>query len=53
MSTLMACFPQEVMDQESAYFAALAATVSFRVDGDRLTLFDTDGNSLAGFTRMP
>jgi heat shock protein HslJ len=47
---MMACFPQEVMDQEQAYFSALSSTVSFRVDGDQLTLLDAVGNVLAEFT---
>ncbi|MEW6094247.1 MAG: META domain-containing protein [Chloroflexota bacterium] len=53
MSTLMACFPEEVMDQESAYFAALAATASFQLEGEMLTLIDEEGTSLAEFMRMP
>jgi heat shock protein HslJ len=53
MSTLMACKPATVMDQESAYFAALAATASFRVDGGTLSLLDADGNVLAEFVAAP
>jgi heat shock protein HslJ len=53
MSTMMACMPQEIMDQEQAYFSALSATTSFRVDGDRLTLLDAAGNVLAEFTAAP
>jgi heat shock protein HslJ len=50
MTTMMACFPQEVMDQEQAYLSALSATASFRVDGGQLTLLDAAGNVLAEFT---
>jgi heat shock protein HslJ len=53
MSTMMACMPQEVMDQEQAYLSALSATAFFRVDGDRLTLFDGGGKTLLEFTRVP
>jgi heat shock protein HslJ len=49
MSTMMACFPEEIMQQEQAYLASLAATASYQVQEDRLTLFDADGNVLAEF----
>ncbi|MBI4730863.1 MAG: META domain-containing protein [Chloroflexi bacterium] len=49
MSTLMACFPEEIMQQEQAYLSALASTASYQLEGDRLTLFDADGNVLAEF----
>ncbi len=49
MSTLMACFPEEVMDQEQAYLSALASTASYQVDGNTLILLDADGNVLAEF----
>lgn len=52
MSTLMACEPVAVMDQEQAYFAALSATASFLVDGGTLSLFDADGNVLAEFAQV-
>ena len=50
ISTMMACMPQEVMDQEQAYLAALGKTASYRVDGSQLTLLDASGNVLAKFT---
>ncbi len=53
MSTLMACFPEETMQQEQAYLAALGSTASYQVEGDQLTLFDAEGNKLADFTRVP
>ena len=52
MSTMMACYPTEVMDQEQAYFSALSATASYRVDGNRLTLLDAAGNVLAEFVAV-
>jgi heat shock protein HslJ len=52
MSTLMACMPQEIMEQESAYFAALSATASFHVDGGILSLLGADGNVLAEFVAV-
>ena len=53
MSTLMACEPAGIMDQEQAYFSALASTVSFLGSGDRLTLLDAEGNGLAELTVAP
>jgi heat shock protein HslJ len=39
--TEMACMePEGVMAQEQAYFAALNAAVSYRVDSDRLEIYD-------------
>jgi len=52
-TTLMACADPGVMDQETAYYAALSATTSFQLDGGMLTLFDADGNALAEFTSAP
>lgn len=37
-STLMACSPQAVMDQETRYLAALQAATTFAVGGDELRL---------------
>ncbi|MEZ4557560.1 MAG: META domain-containing protein [Caldilineaceae bacterium] len=43
-STLMACAePDGVMEQEQAYFQALANAAVFTIDGDRLQLRDADG----------
>lgn len=47
-STMMAC-DGPVMDQETAYFQALAAAKSFTVGGDQLTLSDADGDELATY----
>jgi heat shock protein HslJ len=47
-STMMAC-EVPVMEQEMAYFRALAAAASFVVLGDRLTLTDAGGKELATY----
>jgi heat shock protein HslJ len=47
-STMMAC-DQPIMDQEQAYFQALNAAKRFSIQGDQLTLSDTDGTALASF----
>ena len=47
-STMMAC-EQAVMDQETAYFQALAAAKSFVIKGDQLTLSDEGGKAIASF----
>jgi len=44
--TMMAC-EQPVMDQETAFVAAMTNTASYNRDGDELTLRDADGNDLA------
>jgi hypothetical protein len=41
------------MDQEQAYFATLAATASYRVDGGMLSLLSAEGNILVEFTIAP
>lgn len=48
MSTKMSC-EQDVMDQESAYLAALAETATFGIEGSTLTLSDADGSFLLSF----
>jgi heat shock protein HslJ len=47
-STMMAC-EQPVMDQEQAFFEALAATTTYRLDDDELELFNADGREVAEF----
>ena len=42
---------QSVNLQEQAYFAALAATATWQVSGDTLTLYGVDGKPLMVFTR--
>jgi putative lipoprotein len=45
--------PAEVMEQEAALFAALAATRSHDADGDTLRLLDAAGIPLVGLVRQP
>jgi heat shock protein HslJ len=45
--------PSGVMEQESQYLSALTQTASYRMEGNRLTLLNTEGNIMAEFTRMP
>jgi len=51
MSTLMAC--TEGMEQESAYFNALAKVEQFKVDGGKLTLSSADGKTSLVFQMPP
>lgn len=48
-STRMACLDPGVMDQESAFFAALGRVDRFEIDGDRLQLRAADGALQADF----
>jgi putative lipoprotein len=48
-STFMAC-EAAVMEVEQAYFAALAATVSYRIEGGRLELLDAQGQLTVALT---
>jgi heat shock protein HslJ len=51
ISTQKACdTPTGVMDQESAYLAALQSSVSFQNDGATLTLMNADGQNTVSFT---
>ena len=50
-STLMYCETPGVMEQEATFMAHLANATSYRVDGDRLTLTDAEGNELLFFTQ--
>jgi heat shock protein HslJ len=50
VSTLMACLePEGVMDQESAYLAALTSAEKFRIDGGSLSLLRADGTIVASY----
>ena len=51
-STLMYCFPEEVMEQEMAYLAALGAAATFQVEGNTLSLFDAEGVRVAEFVAV-
>jgi putative lipoprotein len=46
-ATRMACTSETATAQETAWFAALAATRSYRVDGDKLVLLDEARTELA------
>jgi heat shock protein HslJ len=46
MSTLMACFPEEIMDQETAFHQTLAKAERFEVGGGDLSIFTSDGQVL-------
>jgi heat shock protein HslJ len=46
MSTLMACFPQEVMDQETAYHQLLSKAEWYEVGVGRLSIYTSDGQVL-------
>jgi heat shock protein HslJ len=51
-STRMACRePAGVMEQESAYLAALSKVARYNINGNRLTLFDADGLVMAEFEK--
>ncbi|MCA9989502.1 MAG: META domain-containing protein [Anaerolineales bacterium] len=53
-ATLMFCSePEGVMDQETAYLAALVASTSFKITGDVLELFDANGVRMLSFEVMP
>jgi peptidyl-Lys metalloendopeptidase len=48
--TEMACMePEGTMAQEQAYFQALSAAAGYRVDGDRLELYDEAGTQILAF----
>jgi heat shock protein HslJ len=48
--TEMACMdPEGIMDQEQAYFQALDAVATYRMDGDRLEVFDEAGAQILAF----
>lgn len=48
-STLMACEPAEIMEQEAEFFAALGAASSFELAGDRLIILYDDGQGALQF----
>ncbi len=53
ISIEMACAEAGVMEQESAYLALLPTVVSYRMEGERLTLFNAQGLSVAEFVQAP
>jgi heat shock protein HslJ len=46
MSTLMACFPEEVMNQETAFHQTLALAERYEIEGGRLTIYTVDNQAL-------
>jgi heat shock protein HslJ len=53
-TTRMACSaPPGIMEQESAYLAALATAHRYRIDGNRLSLETADGARVASFVPAP
>lgn len=50
ISTMMAC-DETIMQQASAFTAALPQVSSFKIDGEQLTLLNADGETLAVFTK--
>jgi len=53
-STRMACAePQGIMEQESAYLAALATAATYQIEGDELRLLNADGRKAAVFGARP
>ena len=46
MSTLMACFPEEVMNQETAYHQAISQAESFAVMDGKLLVYTADSQIL-------
>jgi heat shock protein HslJ len=48
--TEMACMePEGIMEQEQAYFQALSAAATYRLDGDRLEVYDGAGTGSLAF----
>ncbi len=53
-STEMFCNePEGVMQTETAYLKNLSRAASFRIEGDRLTIYDQDGAKLLEFKHAP
>lgn len=46
MSTLMACFPEEIMQQESVYTQLLGQVSSYEISDGFLVLFTEDGQTI-------
>ena len=42
MSTLMACFPDEIMNQETAFHQALALAERYELEGEKLSIYTSD-----------
>ena len=50
IGTRMAC-PQPVMEEARTFIEILGRTASYRVDGDRLTLLESDGRPMAALKK--
>ena len=48
-STMMACEPVEVMEQEAHFLTALGAAATWQIEGDMLTISDADGAPVVTF----
>lgn len=48
-STMMACMPEDRMEQEAAYLAALIQVASYRISGTQLDLLDAAGETVLAF----
>lgn len=51
-STMMACDPPVLMNQETAFQQALASTASASIEGTTLRLFDAAGQEVVTFERL-
>jgi heat shock protein HslJ len=50
MTTRMMCAePEGVMEQETAYLAALESSATYRIEGDKLELWSADGSRMASY----
>jgi heat shock protein HslJ len=52
VSTMMACEDQAMMTQETNFLSTLQLASSYTIDGDTLTLIDTDGNTILTLSRV-
>jgi heat shock protein HslJ len=50
MSTLMACDPIEITQQESAYFAALGEAVEFKIENSTFKIYNDEGTQVLTFS---
>jgi heat shock protein HslJ len=48
-STMMACMPEEIMQQEARYLANLQAAASFAIDGEQLQIANAEGQTVLTF----
>ena len=48
-STMMACQPDEVMQQETQFLTVLTTAAGWRVEGDQLHILDANGQTVATF----